>query len=275
MIISITTDFGTRDGYVGTMMGVMAGIAPGVPFADITQQIPPQDVRSAAYVLWTAIPYFPPESVHLVVVDPGVGTVRRPIAAQTPWGAVVGPDNGVFSFLWEAAPPSLIVELANPAYQRPAISNTFHGRDIFSPAAAYIAAGVPLADFGSVVTDPVRLPTPAMEFRDDTISADVLYIDHFGNAITGIGILTWEGALLRLAPVFGDDAPLTINPARTNVRVNGIDLGPIRRTYGEVATGARLALIGSEGMLELAVNQGSGAASMGLAVGDRVEVVLS
>jgi len=274
MIISITTDFGTRDGYVGTMMGVMAGIAPGVPFADITQQIPPQDVRSAAYVLWTAIPYFPPESVHLVVVDPGVGTVRRPIAAQTPWGAVVGPDNGVFSFLWEAASPSLIVELANSAYQRPAISNTFHGRDIFSPAAAYIAAGVPLAEFGPEVTDPVRLPTPAMEINGTSLSADVLYIDHFGNAITGIGILTWDGALLRLNPAFGDAEPLTINPARTSVRVNGLDLGPIRRTYGEVAPGMQLALIGSEGMLELAVNQGSGAALMGLKVGDRVEIVL-
>lgn len=274
MIISITTDFGTRDGYVGTMKGVMAGIAPGVPFADITQEIPPQDVRSAAYVLWTALPYFPPESVHLVVVDPGVGTVRRPIAAQTPWGVVVGPDNGVFSYIWEVVPPSLIVELANPVYQRTGVSNTFHGRDIFSPAAAYIAAGVPLGDFGPVVSDPVRLPVPALDVTGARIDGEVIYIDHFGNAITSIGQMVWEDAALRLTPAFGQTSPSVIEVARTRVRVGDRDLGPIRRTYGEVARGAPLALIGSEGMLELAVNQGHGAAAMGLKVGDRVEVVL-
>ena len=274
MIISITTDFGTRDGYVGTMKGVMAGIAPGVPFAGITQEIPPQDVRSAAYVLWTALPYFPQESVHLVVVDPGVGTVRRPIAAQTPWGALVGPDNGVFSYIWEVAPPGLIVELANPAYQRTDVSNTFHGRDIFSPAAAYIAAGVPLVDFGPKVTDPVRLPVPVLDVTGTCIDGEVIYIDHFGNAITSIGQMAWEGEALRLTPAFGQTSPLVIEAARTRVTVGDRDLGPIRRTYGEVARGVSLALIGSEGMLELAVNQGHGAEAMGLQIGDRVEIAL-
>ena len=274
MIISITTDFGTRDGYVGTMMGVMAGIAPGVPFADITQQIPPQDVRSAAYVLWTALPYFPPESVHLVVVDPGVGTARRAIAAQTPWGAVVGPDNGVFSYLWEAAPPALIVELANPAYQRTGVSHTFHGRDIFAPAAAHIAAGVPLADFGPEVTDPVRLPPPTLSISGARIDGEILYIDHFGNAITSIGRMAWAGKLLRLTPVFGQFPPSVIVAVQTHIFVDGRDLGPIRRTYGKVAPGTPLALVGSEGMLELAVNHGNGAATLGLQLGDRVEIVL-
>ena len=274
MIISITTDFGTHDGYVGTMKGVIAGIAPGVPCIDITQEIPPLDVRSAAYVLWTALPYFPPESVHLVVVDPGVGTARRPIAARTAWGTLVGPDNGVFSYVWEAAPPELIVELANPAYRSPAVSNTFHGRDVFSPAAAHLARGVPLAELGPEVHDPVRLPAPALTVTDSFIIGEVIYIDHFGNTITSIGRLVWDGGLLSLDPAFGAAPSGIINAARVRVLVAGRDLGPIRRTYGEVGLGEALALVGSEGMLELAVNRGHGAAVMGLKVSDRLSVSL-
>ncbi len=274
MLITITTDFGTRDGYVGTMKGVIARIAPGVPCIDITQEIPPQDVRSAAYVLWTALPYFPPESIHIVVVDPGVGTARRPIAARTPWGTLVGPDNGVFSYVWEAAPPTRIVELANPAYRNVTLSHTFHGRDIFSPAAAHLARGVPLDEFGPEVTDPVRLPTPVLAVTDAVIAGEVIYIDHFGNVITSIGRLVWDGALLSLDPAFGEVPSGIINADRVRVTAAGRDFGPIRHTYGEVAPGEPLALIGSEGLLELAVNRGHGAQVLGLQIGDRVEIAL-
>ena len=157
MLISLTTDFGQDDGYVGSMKGVMARIAPGVPFVDITHAIPPQSVRVAAFVLWTSLPYFPADSVHLVVVDPGVGTARRAIASRTPWGTLVGPDNGVFSYVWAAAPPDLSVALENTAYQLPATSQTFHGRDVFAPAAAHLSTGVPLAALGADVADPKRL----------------------------------------------------------------------------------------------------------------------
>lgn len=274
MLITITTDFGTRDGYVGTMKGVIAGIAPGVHCIDITHEIPPQDVRSAAYVLWTALPYFPPESIHIVVVDPGVGTARRPIAARTPWGTLVGPDNGIFSYVWEAAPPGLIVELANPAYRNAAISSTFHGRDIFSPAAAYLARGVPLAEFGPEVTDPVRLPVPVLTVTESSVAGEVIYIDHFGNIITSIGRLVWDGGLLALDPAFGDAPAGVINAGRVRVLVAGRDLGPVRRTYGEVAPGEPLALVGSEGLLELAINRGHGAQTLGVQIGDRVEISL-
>jgi hypothetical protein len=274
MLITITTDFGTHDGYVGTMKGVIAGIAPDVPCIDITQEIPPQDVRSAAYVLWTVLPYFPPESIHVVVVDPGVGTARRPIAARTPWGTLVGPDNGVFSYVWESAPPTRIVELTNPAYRTIAVSSTFHGRDIFSPAAAYLARGVPLDEFGPEVTDPVRLPTPALTATDSEIAGEVIYIDHFGNAITSIGRLVWDGGLLFLDPAFGDTPAGVINAGRVRAIAAGRDLGPVRRTYGEVAPGEPLALVGSEGLLELAVNRGHGAQTLGLQIGDRVEISL-
>jgi hypothetical protein len=272
VVISLTTDFGTQDGYVGVMKGVMAGIAPDATFVDISHEIPPQDVRSTAYVLWTMLPYFPEESVHLVVVDPGVGTSRRPIAAKTPWGLIVGPDNGVFSYVWHAAPPEMIVELASSDYQLGAVSATFHGRDVFAPAAAYLAAGLPLKKFGEEVKDPVRLPLPRLEITDGMLHGEVLYIDHFGNVITSIGRLVWEGDYLHLDAAFGAGQPLMLRASAVNVRAAGHDLGPIRRTYGEVNPGDPLALIGSEGMLELAVSHGHGGDTLGVHVGDTVSV---
>ena len=272
-IITLTTDFGTQDGYVGVMKGVMAGIAPGATLIDISHGIPPQDVRSAAYVLWTMLPYFPEESVHLVVVDPGVGTSRRPIAARTPWGCLVGPDNGLFSYVWHAAPPELIVELSTSDYQLGAVSATFHGRDIFAPAAAYLAAGVPLPKFGAEVKDPVRLQLPRLEITDGALHGEVLYVDHFGNVVTSIGRLVWEGDYLHLDAAFGPEQPLMLRASAVNVRAAGQNLGPIHRTYGEVSPGSDpLALIGSQGMLELAVSHGHGGETLGVQVGDAVSV---
>ncbi|MGC9399107.1 MAG: SAM hydrolase/SAM-dependent halogenase family protein [Anaerolineae bacterium] len=274
VVISLTTDFGTQDGYVGVMKGVMAGIAPQASFIDISHEIPPQDVRSAAYVLWTMLPYFPEGSVHLVVVDPGVGTSRRPIASKTPWGLLVGPDNGVFSYVWHAAPPEMIVELASSDYQLGAVSATFHGRDIFAPAAAYLAAGVPLHKFGAEVKDPVRLPLPRLEITEGALHGEVLYIDHFGNLITSIGRLVWEGDYLHLDAAFSASQPVMLRASAVNVRVKGRDLGPIHRTYGMVSQGDPLALVGSEGMLELAVSHGHGGDTLGVDVGDPVGVFL-
>jgi S-adenosyl-L-methionine hydrolase (adenosine-forming) len=272
MLISLTTDFGLDDGYVGTMKAVMANIAPGVPTVDITHTIPPQDVKAAAYVLWTSLPYFPPESVHLVVVDPGVGTSRRAIASRTPWGVLVGPDNGVFSYVWAAAPPALTVTLEATRYQRAAVSRTFHGRDIFAPAAAHIAAGVPLAEFGPAVGEPVSLPVPAMAVDVTGIRGEVIYVDRFGNAITSIGRMVWDGPMVHLDPVFVEAEPRAVQAERVSVYVAGRAVGPIRRTYGEVAPGEPLALIGSEGLLEVATNGGHGARALGLHVGDPVEI---
>ncbi|RLC88705.1 MAG: hypothetical protein DRI37_04950 [Chloroflexi bacterium] len=274
MLITLTTDFGTQDGYVGVMKGVMADIMPGVTFVDISHAVPPQDVRAAAYLLWTALPYFPAESIHLVVVDPGVGTARRPLASRTPWGLLVGPDNGVFSYVWAVAPPEMTVELTNPAYRQSALSSTFHGRDIFAPAAAYLARGVPLENFGALVAEPVRLSLPHLELDEGALKGEVLYVDHFGNAITSIGRLIWEGAFLHLDAAFGELSPLLLRADSLRVVVAEHNLGPVRRTYGEVASGAPLALVGSEGMLELAVSHGHGATVLGLQVGDEVQVLV-
>ncbi len=273
-LVTLTTDFGLQDGYVGTMKGVMVGIAPELAFVDITHDIRPQDLRGAAYVLWTSLPYFPDDAVHLVVVDPGVGTSRHAIASQTSWGVLVGPDNGVFSYVWDVAPAELTVALENPDYQRPVVSSTFHGRDIFSPAAAHIAAGVPLREFGPEVSHLVRMSSPGMGLEDRRIRGEVLHIDRFGNVITSIGRLVWEGTLLHLDPVFVKGESRTLNARRVRVLAGGRDLGPIVRTYGEVSTGDALVMVGSEGLLEIAVNQGHAARALALGLGDVVEIVV-
>ncbi len=273
VLISLTTDFGLRDHYVGVMKGVIAEIAPDAKLVDVTHEIPPQDLRAAAYVLWSSLPYFPADSVHLVVVDPGVGSARRAIASQTAWGVLVAPDNGVCSYVWAAAPPILTVELDNPHYRRAAVSHTFHGRDIFAPAAAYLASGTPLAELGRPVQAPVRLPTPAISVGEVEICGEVIYVDHFGNAVTSIGRLVWDGAMVHLDPAFGEAGRRIVAVGRVTVRAAGRDLGPIRRTYSETSPGEPLALVGSEGMLEIAVNQGSGAQVLELQPGDPVEVI--
>jgi hypothetical protein len=289
MLITLTTDFGLEDGYVGAMKGVISRIAPGIPLVDITHSLPPQDLRSAAYVLWTTVPYFPQESVHLVVVDPGVGTARHPIAVQSPWGILVGPDNGVFSYLWEMSSPGLGVILSGSASgQNPdfppkldsvtKVSNTFHGRDIFAPAAAYLARGVPLEALGSPIrdvrSDPVRLPPPVLRLEDTRILGEVIYVDHFGNVITSIGRLVWEGRRLHLQSPFHDVSPISFLAEEVRVIVKGCSIGPIRHTYGDVEVGTSLALVGSAGMLEVGVNQGHAASQLDVQVGAPVEVVL-
>lgn len=273
MVITLTTDFGLDDGYVGTMKGVMAGIAPGVAHIDITHTIRPQAVAEAAYVLWASLPYFPPGSVHLAVVDPGVGTVRRAIASRTSWGVLVGPDNGIFSYVWAVASPELTVVLENPAYRRVDVSRTFHGRDIFAPAAAHIASGVPLEKLGSAVTDLEHLAMPSLEEVSGELRGTVIAIDRFGNAITSIGRLVLDGPIARVEPAFGQAIWATFDAAAATVVARGCPIGPIRRTYGDARVGEVLALVGSEGLLEIAVNRGHGASHLGLNVGDAVSLI--
>jgi hypothetical protein len=278
-IITLTTDFGVSDGYVGTMKGVMLDIVPQAQLVDITHAITPQDVRQTAYVLYTACPFFPPHAVHLVVVDPGVGSARRPIAVRSASGTFVGPDNGVFSYLMTAgllAEESVeaVVELANPRYRLPQVSHTFHGRDIFAPAAAHLAAGVPIDELGPPVTDPVTLPLPRLDVSLNAVRGEVLHADHFGNVITSIGLLLWRGDELSFEPVFrtrsGQRARFQAD--RALVMVGGREIPGLHRTYAEVAPGEVLALVGSEGHLEIAVREGSGADRLGLQPGDSVEL---
>jgi S-adenosylmethionine hydrolase len=278
-LVTLTTDFGTADGYVGTMRGVILNIVPNAQLIDISHQISPQDVRQAAYVLYAAYAFFSPHTVHLVVVDPGVGSVRRSIALCTPVGCFVGPDNGVFSYVMAREPIEELVELTNPRYQLPVVGHTFHGRDVFAPAAAHLAAGVPITAFGPPIDDPITLPSPRLEITPGNAVGEVLHIDHFGNVITSIGLLAWceEKDILLLDPVFkgienGKRERLRFEARGATVAAAGREIAGVHRTFAQVECGQVLALVGSSGHLEIAVREGSAIQRLGLQLGDVVSL---
>ena len=280
------TDFGTADGYVGTMKGVILSIVPHAQLVDISHEIAPQDIRQAAYVLYTAYPFFSPHTVHLVVVDPGVGSARRPIALRTPTGYFVGPDNGVFSYVMACEPVETLVELSDPRYRLTEVSHTFHGRDVFAPAAAHLAAGVPITSLGPPAPDPVTFPLPRLEVTPDGITGEVLHADRFGNVITSIGRLVWDRDELSLEPAFqeagkrnsesanrqivGDGGRVHFKANPAVVVVAGQEITSVHHTYAEVERGQVLALVGSEAHLEIAVREGSAVRRLGLQPGDPV-----
>ncbi len=274
-LVTLTTDFGTADGYVGTMKGVVLSIVPEAQLVDISHSIAPQDVRQAAYVLYTAYRFFPRHTVHLVVVDPGVGSVRRPVALRTPAGMFVGPDNGVFSYMMACEPVEALVELASPRYRLPKVSHTFHGRDIFAPAAAHLAAGVPIAALGPAVHDPITFPSPRLEMAANSATGEILHADHFGNVITSIGLLRWEGENVSLVPTFqagGSERPVKVRlrADKATVLVADQEIRGVHRTYANVEHGQTLALVGSEGHLEIAVREGNAASKLNLQPGQAV-----
>jgi S-adenosylmethionine hydrolase len=276
-LVTITTDFGAVDGYVGTMKGVVLSIAPSARIVDISHEIAPHDIRQAAYVLYAAYPFFPLQTVHLVVVDPGVGSARRPVALRTPAGSFVGPDNGVLSYVIAREPVEAMVELADPDYHLPGgRSHTFHGRDIFAPAAAYLAAGTPLSALGPPVTDLITFPLPRLEIADEGITGEVLHVDHFGNVVTSIGILAWSGPdRLTLTPAFRGAGrlgreTLRLRADRVTVLVAGQRVVGVRRSYAEVASDQIAVLVGSSGHLEIAVREGNAAETLGVDRGDEV-----
>ena len=249
-IITLTTDFGDADGYVGAMKGVILSLAPHATVVDISHTVPAQQVRHAAWVLATTAPFFPPGTIHVAVVDPGVGSQRRGIALQTPTAMFVGPDNGLFSSFLRAG--IACVALTNPAAHHHPVSATFHGRDIFAPVAARLANGIPLAALGPAVDDPVTWPDPQPQrLPDGRLRAQVVYIDRFGNLITNVGPLSGRGDV--------------------RVQIGGTAL-LVRRTYADVEPGEFLALIGSSGYLEIAVRDGSAAERLGIGVGATVEI---
>lgn len=257
-LITLLTDFGTQDVYVGVMKGVIAQICPEARVIDLTHAIPPQDLIAARFNLMNAVPYFPARTIYVMVVDPGVGTERRSLALQTPEGLFVGPDNGVFSGIVDNHPDRQAVELSNPDYWRvPDPSPTFHGRDIFAPVAAHLASGVAIAALGSPisVTSPVRLPIPAAHQAGGTLHGTLQYIDHFGNLITTIPG-EWVGSHQTWA-----------------LTIHGQTIGAVN-TYGDVAPQQLAALVGSHGWVEVAVNGGNAQARFQAQVGDGVEVVL-
>lgn len=260
-VVTLTTDFGLEDGYVGAMKGVILGICPPARLVDISHAIPPQNVLAGALTLAAAFRFFPAGTVHLAVVDPGVGTARRPMAARLGQFFFVGPDNGLFTPVYEEAEkngwPMVFVHLTNEKYFLPDVSRTFHGRDLFAPAAAHLANGVPLADLGPALRDPVRLSLPKPERTAEGWRAHIIAIDHFGNLATDLPVAALD------------------EPARVLVRLGGFEVGGVQAAYGERPPGSLIALTDSQGRLEIAVVEGSAAARTGARVGDAVEVILA
>ena len=273
-LIALLTDFGESDIYVGVMKGVMKTIHPRAEFVDITHNIQPQNVRQGAFALLNAYRYFPTGTIFLVVVDPGVGSTRKPIAVQAGGHTFIAPDNGILSYALSELENLRVVELSNAVYQLFPPSNTFHGRDIFAPAAAHIAGGVPLERLGPLVDRIFRLPLPQVRIDGSRIVGQVIHIDHFGNVMTNIGRLEWlTPEQLRLEPnITPPVPPVFIETSQAAVLVNDHSITEFHQSYGVTPRGTVLALVNSNGSLEIAVNQGSAAHKLQIALDDRVEL---
>ena len=287
-VITLTTDFGTRDGFVGTMKGVILNIHPDAEIVDITHEIAPQNVEEGAFLFAASFRYFPANAIHVLVVDPGVGSSRRAIAAQIGETIFIAPDNGILPlaifgnrgfhvyygesgrmqnvprdlytppFFFVRQSVDQLVHLNNPTYWLPKVSNTFHGRDIFAPCAAHAASGVPLQALGEPIVDwkRVDMAMAARRLNDNSAIGRVIHIDRFGNAITSI-----DEPLLR-----GMDRD------RMRISIRGRELAGLRRTYADVASGEAVALVGSSGYLEIAIRDGNAANTLGIRAGDSVIV---
>lgn len=254
-VIALLTDFGVRDHYVAAMKGVILGICPDVTLLDITHDIAPQDVMGGALELEAVAPYLPPATIVVGVVDPGVGSTRRGLVVETGGGLrCVGPDNGLFSLVADQA-TTRVFEIANDRCTRAVISRTFEGRDRFAPVAAWLAAGTVTDAVGPSLSSMHRLTMPAPVIGPSGVDGEVLHIDRFGNLITNVP----EDAM----PSWRDALVITVDDAH-DARLVG--------TYAESPAGSLCALVGSTGRLEIAVANGSAAASLGLSRGARVRL---
>lgn len=252
-IITLTTDFGEDSAYAAAVKGSLLRVCREAQVLDLSHSIPPQDILHAAFFLCEAIPWFPPQTIHIVVVDPGVGTARRLLYVEWQEQRILAPDNGVCSLLWRKQPPARILHLQNRQYFHAPVSNTFHGRDILAPVAGHLASGLDPALLGSVVSDPVQLSFPQPRYQAGRILGEVVFVDHFGNLLTNIHREDWP-----------------------DVQVAGVEVLGIRPrwvcTYGEAARGQTVALWSSGGWLEIAVVEGHAAHQLNLGRGAPVVV---
>jgi len=259
-LLTLTTDFGMEDGNVGVMKGVILGLNPQAVIVDLSHDIPPQGIANAAYVLRRAYQFFPQGTIHVVVVDPGVGTDRRPIAVPSSRALFVAPDNGVLSYvldhLREIGDHPQAVHLNNPAYWLPEVSHVFHGRDIFAPVAAHLSLGLPIDDLGPRIDDLVALPAAHHMRQPGRVAGQVMHVDHFGNLLTNIS----RSDLLPLGR--------TVTTTVGEVRINGLCT-----TFGHGHNGQLIAYIDSSGHLAIAVVNGSAQELLYSREGERVEVV--
>lgn len=267
-LITLTTDFGLDDAYVAAMKGVILSINPQVTIVDLCHSIEPQNITQAAFILSTNYRYFPQGTIHVVVVDPGVGTERRAVLLTTPSAFFLAPDNGVLSYVVEEfaplseeqpatgerwlGPELRAIALSNPHFWRHPVSDTFHGRDIFAPVAAHLSLGTPTTDFGDLIPSLVAIPTPRIQRRESgVLVGHVLHIDHFGNLVTNIK---------------REDLPR----GKLFVEVTGHIIEDLSPTYAEAEE--LMAIIGSSGHLEVSLRNGSAARLLRAKIGDEVSI---
>ncbi len=261
-IITLTTDFGLQDHFVGTMKGVMIDINPEVKFVDVSHSVQPFDVFDGALTIAQAYSYFPTSTVHMVIVDPGVGTARRPIVASTEKHIFVAPDNGVLSLIYDREPRLSVRAITASHYFLQPLSNTFHGRDIFSPIASYLSKGVDPARMGEEVTDFVRFSSPKPKTAaNGDVRGVVLKVDRFGNLITNI---TPQDLPALFQP----------NPKPFKITVGKREITQIRSAYAEGAPGEVFGILGSMGFLEIAANRGAASKAVEAGKGTDVNITL-
>ncbi len=259
-IITLMTDFGIKDGNVGVMKGVILGICDSARIVDLSHTISTQNIREAAFVLEKSWGYFPAGTIHVIVVDPGVGTARRPIAALIDGHYFICPDNGVLTMVYDRAERTKthieIIELNQKRYWLPVVSHVFHGRDIFSPSAAHLANGVKFHQLGSVISDPQRIDYPKPVTTDTGWKGEVVHIDHFGNIATNLR----------------EEQLIDLSNNRIQIKLNAIEINGLVKTFGDRPPGELIALFGSTGNLIVSEVNGNGAMRLGTRIGDVVEV---
>jgi hypothetical protein len=268
-LIALLTDFGTRDHFVGVMKGVMTGICPEAQFIDITHEIEPGNIRQGAVTLWQAVPHFPPHTVFLCVVDPGVGTKRLPLAAETRFGRFIAPDNGLLSYVGVAEGSAYALQ--RDQYHHNAESSTFHGRDIFSPCAAHLAAGRVPSDFGPTIPYPTRLAFPTLETEQNMVTGEILHADRFGNLLTSLGTCRRVGNAFTLTPwTDAHSTPTMWDMTTTQVVLPSGQRLPFAHTFAEIPNGQGAAVVGSSGLIELVANRQSAQTLLNLREGDPI-----
>ena len=262
-VITLLTDFGQRDPYVASMKGVILSICPEARIIDISHEVPKFDVRAGALVLAQATPWFPPGTVHVGVVDPGVGTARRPIVVVSERYVFVGPDNGLLMLAAMRDGLRAVYAIEERGLMLKHVSRTFHGRDIFAPVAARIASGLEPSDVGPEVSDYIVPGFARPELRGDRLFGEVMYIDGFGNIITNLP----EELLAEIGASEGSELVVRIGDRRLRLKLCS--------AYGDVEPGSALAILDSWGMLEIAINLGSAAEKLAVKPGEPVEVEIA
>ena len=263
MIITLLTDFGTKDAYVGMMKGVILSVNPDAKIVDISHEVDPQDIVQATYLIQSSYLYFPKNTVHLIVVDPDVGSQRKIIAVKADGHIFLAPDNGVLALVLQYAAIEMIVQVDNPDFMLEPISHTFHGRDIFAPVAAYLSKGTNITEIGSIITPEdliVFTISEPQSTSNGNLSGAFITIDRFGNLVTNIG----EEALTRNFP--GVSKELLI------LEINGRLIYGVSDYYSSVPKNAGLALIGSGGYLEISVNCGNAQVFYDVKKGDQINI---